>query len=277
MIFSQPVLFSEAIQSRKVKSKLPTNLSSEDLAKLSVELRERALFSAKTENAYYLQKIDDVLSEIIDAKLDLATARLRLKEVLIQISYEPEIDKRGSIQDLSSDIRLNLVLKTNVEMAQGYGQWIQGQDPAILDEFPAQEFTRIESRIVERHDWPRRWAAAGGQFFAGRMIALKNSPVWAKLSRFGLPYPPFDFNSGMGVIDVDREEAVSLGLLSENQTLQPQSRGFNDNLQASTDAFSKALKEALQQDPKLKIKDGVLKLKNRLCLLSLDLKEALCP
>lgn len=277
MIFGDASSFLEAVQSLKVKQKLPTNLSSEDLAKLSVELRERALFSAKTENAYYLQKIDDVLSAIIDAKLDLATARLRLKEALIQISYEPEPDKRGSIQDLSSDIRLNLVLQTNVEMAQGYGQWVQGQDPTILDEFPAQEFTRIESRVAERHDWTRRWAAAGGEFFTGRMIALKNSSVWTKLSRFGLPYSPFDFNSGMGVIDVDREEVVSLGLLSENQTLQPQSRGFNDNLKASAEVFSKGLKEALKQDPKLKIKDGVLKLKNRHRLVSLDLKEALCP
>jgi hypothetical protein len=31
-----------------------------------------------------------------------------------------------------------------------------------------------------------------------RMIARKDSPIWEALSRFGTPYPPFDFNSGCG-------------------------------------------------------------------------------
>ena len=46
------------------------------------------------------------------------------------------------------------------------------------------------------------------------MIALKNDPVWTALSRFGRPWPPFDYDSGMGIADIDRETAETLGLLA---------------------------------------------------------------
>lgn len=39
------------------------------------------------------------------------------------------------------------------------------------------------------------------------MIALKSDRVWTNFSRFGRPYPPSDFGSGMGVEDIDRDEA----------------------------------------------------------------------
>ncbi len=49
------------------------------------------------------------------------------------------------------------------------------------------------------------------------MIALKSDAVWTNLSRFGRPYPPFDYGSGMGVEDVDRDEAIELGLLPKDE------------------------------------------------------------
>lgn len=52
----------------------------------------------------------------------------------------------------------------------------------------------------------------GGKIRGGRMVALKSAPVWTNLSRFGRPYPPFDYGSGMGMEDIGREEAVELGL-----------------------------------------------------------------
>ena len=77
-------------------------------------------------------------------------------------------------------------------------------------------------------------------------VALKLSPIWARLSRFGTPYPPFDFNSGMGVEDVGRRKARELGLLEDgsgdgaappNGGSGPQSPSappsFNANLQAT--------------------------------------------
>lgn len=65
------------------------------------------------------------------------------------------------------------------------------------------------------------------------MIALKNDPIWEEISEFGLPYAPFDYNSGMDVKDVDYDEAVELGLIDEGETEKPEEMGLNDGLQMS--------------------------------------------
>jgi hypothetical protein len=119
----------------------------------------------------------------------------------------------------------------------------------VLDQWPAQELIRVIDSRVKR-DWPARWAEAGGEFFGPRMVALKNDPIWTRLSRFGLPYPPFDFNSGMDVRDVDRDEAMALGLIDRDTQIAPQSRDFNTDLQASPEVRDAALKEALAEQLK---------------------------
>jgi hypothetical protein len=62
-------------------------------------------------------------------------------------------------------------------------------------------------------------------------VALKDSPIWTALSRFGTPWPPFDFNSGMWVEDVERQEAEDLGLLKPFEQVKPAEKEFTDNLQ----------------------------------------------
>jgi hypothetical protein len=107
-------------------------------------------------------------------------------------------------------------------MATGHGQYLQSIDPDTIDMFPAWELIRVIDSRVKR-DWTTRWAdaaASAGDPDAqrmldthGRMIARKDSPIWTALSRFGRPHPPFDFNSGMDVEDVDRDSCVELGLI----------------------------------------------------------------
>jgi hypothetical protein len=253
MIIDSPVPFKEALQSRAVKKLFPTGMSSADLEKLPVAFREQAMFSARTMNGQYLQEIADRVRTILNPTtetradgtqftegMDFATARTELKDVLKSMGYAAEPGEEGTIKDLSSDARLDLVLDTNVKMAQGYGYWQQGQDPDVLEVYPAQELFRAEARKEER-DWGitanGRWCTAAravGDEAAlrcwsehnGRMVARKDSPIWVALSRFGQPYPPFDFNSGMDIRDVDRETAVELGVIGENDRVQPQSREF---------------------------------------------------
>ena len=50
------------------------------------------------------------------------------------------------------------------------------------------------------------------------MVALLGDPVWTRISRFGLPYPPFDYGSGMAVRPVSRRECVRLGLIGDDWT-----------------------------------------------------------
>lgn len=262
MIFSEPISFAEALASRAVKAMLPTSLGSRELAQIEPALRERAMFSARTTNAGYLQQVNDLVSKLADGKTDQATVRLKLKQALQALDYQPDPEKRGGIQDLSSDARLNLVIETNTRMAQGYGFWQQGQDEDLLFAFPAQELYRAEARAIPR-DWQSRWAEAGGEFFEGRMIALKDDPIWVEISAFGLPYPPFDFRSGMDVRDVNREEAEQFGLITPEERVEPQDRGFNDGLQAAaSEDFAQETLDALGDAYEL-VK-GVLQLKSPL-------------
>lgn len=238
MLFTEPVPFAEAVQSRAVRELLPTEFRTSLLSELPTEIRERAFFSAGVTNAEFLQKASDQIDRLLtgskesEGGIDRAKARLELKQLLDSLGYQPAEGEEGTLTDLSSDDRLNLILDTNLQMAQGYGQWKQGQDPAILDQWPAQELIRVVDS-KDKRDWGTRWAEAGGLFYAGRMIALKNDPIWVAISRFGLPYAPFDFNSGMDVADVDRDEAEALGLIDRDTQITPQDRGFNDGLEAA--------------------------------------------
>jgi hypothetical protein len=243
--FVAPVPFKQALQSREIRSLLPTTGKTADLARLEPALRERAIFSATVTSAQLLQGIDDRVQLILSGEQDQATARLGLKQILADMGYTSSAEDSGTLRDLRSDERLNLIIETNVELARGYGQWVQGQDPAVLDEWPAQELVRVRQSKVPR-DWAARWAEAGGQFFDGQMIALKDDPIWRKISRFGLPYPPFDFNSGMDVRDVDRAAAIDDGLMTDETQVQPQDREFNADLQATPAVRNSWLLDALK-------------------------------
>jgi hypothetical protein len=138
------------------------------------------------------------------------------------------------------------VFDQQTRYAAGYAAYKGGQDADVLDAFPAQELIRAEDRQQPR-DWQARWRAAGGRVIEGRMVALKTDPVWAKISAFGVPWPPFDFNSGMGLDDIDRDEAESLGLVKPGQRLEPSVPEFNQGLQAGVENLAPDMQEALQQ------------------------------
>lgn len=256
MLFDSPIPFAEALDARKVKALLPTELSSGELARIEPEILEHGMFMARNTHAGSLQAASDLIdnlltphTELRDGKpytagLDPATARLEFKKYLGQEGYAPSPEDEGTIKDFSSDARINLVLKMGVESAQGYGSWKQGQDVDVLDAFPCLELFRAEAREVPR-DWIVRWQAAGGRLFGGRMIAKKNSPIWVEISAFGNPYPPFDYNSGMWTRDVSRSEAIALGVIAPATKIKPQDRGFNDDLQLTPDIRSEALVTAL--------------------------------
>lgn len=253
-----PRPFQEALAALARKSLLPTSLGSAELMGIGAQIRERSLFSAKTTMAEYLSDIYDQVTEIVAGRLDQATARLTLKQSLDSLGYTPDSDKAGTIEDLGSKRRLDLVIRTNTEMAQGYGTMVQGNDPAILDQWPCQElFRAVEKK--EPREWLARWRAAGGKvypgqapgypigagFSEGRLIARKDDPVWEKISTFGLPYPPFDFGSGMEVRDISRREAEELGVIERGDQVARRELDFNASLQSKPGPMAAPVKSAL--------------------------------
>lgn len=262
MDLTNPIPFSEAVSHLLSKGLMPTSLDTVGLRALDAGIRRQAIFSARNSIVDSLKKIKEVVSSQVnptqETRIDPATgesrqvtvgfnpatAREAIRSNLAQIGYAPSDDEAGTIKDLASTERINLVVKTNVELAQGAGNYIAGHDDDVLDAWPAQELYRQEGR-----DQPRNWdgtnpkgdktltgfgsrwmfaAQASGDPDAarmlettGRMIALKSSGIWQALGDFedglGNPYPPFAFNSGMWVRDVPRKTAESLGLIDPDE------------------------------------------------------------
>jgi hypothetical protein len=247
--------FESALQALARRGVLPTSLGSSDLSALGANFHRQNFVSAKTLLTdlldAYKEKVGTVLNPVdisrpdrvtesnpagrVQVGTDLATARLQIRELQAKLGYTPDPDAAGSLTDLSSDARINLVLRTNTQLAQGAGNFIRSNDPALLDLWPAQELYRLEARDKVR-DWEQRWmeaagyasdpAAAAALQAHGRMVALKSSGIWQALGdswddSLGNPYPPFAFGSGMWTREISRDEAEQFGLITSEQEARP--------------------------------------------------------
>jgi len=250
MLFATPTTLSEAVKTLIAKRIMPTALDTDGLRALDAELRAQSLFSAQTLNAFLLERYRTLIGSILNPEQEMTAAgearpafnpvyaREEITKFLDGIGYTAVPGEEGTIKDLSSQQRIDLVIETNRDMAEGQGAWIESQDPALLDQWPAQELFRAESRKVPR-DWIARWRLAGGQTGDAigtgwtitedeRLIALKNHGIWdligsSELFPDGLdqPWPPFAFQSGMWVRDVERSEAEELGLITAELVVEP--------------------------------------------------------
>lgn len=268
MELTQPIPFREAIRRQAVRAVMPTSMGSDELQRLNADILRASFFSARTLLEDYLRRAKQVIGELLAPRrvtrideqlgvevtvtegLNLAYARSELQALLDRLGYVPEEEQAGTIQDLRSDARVNLVLRTNLQIAQGYGWWRQGMDPGVIEAFPAMEMVRVQG-VKEPRNWRVRWDAAArtvrdwsamrAAADHGRMAARKDSPLWQALGdgaggfesdALHNPYPPFAFNSGMDVQDVTYQDAVAIGLIEPGQTVTPQLQPFAENLAA---------------------------------------------
>lgn len=231
MIFPEPIPFREAMESREVRQLLPTDFRTKLLATIPAELRERALFMAGVTNVETLQMLDDGLNELMAGEADRATVRARLMELGRKLKYQPVPGEEDTLTDVFSFDRLNLAIDTNLQFAQDYGHREQGRTDELLWLYPCWELVDTNPGSTEnRRNWPARWAAEGGEFFAGRMIARKDDPIWTRISRFGLDYGPLDFNTYHEKEDVIRSECIELGVIEDDEAPTLADRDFNTDL-----------------------------------------------
>ena len=187
---------------------------------VQANLKDRAFFSACVAEQNILDAAQRLSAEYAAGGTDLSKLRLEWRRYLEHSGYRPPEGMENMIKDLYSQSRIDTIIETNVAQARGFIQYAEGSTPGAFAAFPAQEFTRIAHRKNQRTDWPQRWERAGGRIFGDRMIALKSDAVWGNLGNlgpFGNPFPPFDWGSGMGVLDVDRKTAIELGLITEEE------------------------------------------------------------
>lgn len=248
----------------------PSIRTSAEWERVAPALREKCFFSARVNDAEVLGKMRELLGVAIDSsKRDSSKALVsqdkfisEMKDFLRSRGYTMGGSK---LTDITSRRRLGLIYDMNIQEAREYARYVRGQDADALDMYPAQEFLRVESRRVPRTDWPARWRAAGGKIRGGRMVALKSDSVWTNLSRFGRPYPPFDYGSGMGVEDVDREEAIELGLLPADEP-SDEIPDFDIRLEAevSLDRIPEDMLDSIiKETPNARIEGGKLKMSDK--------------
>ncbi len=280
---------TEALRQWRSRRVMPTGLSSVELRALGREVTERAVFSARATCAVFVQEIADVVDDILDGQVNHATGRWQLFKKLKELGYDPEVGfpdavgavppaARGSLRDLSSMRRLDLMIETNEAMAANYGRMVSGNEPYARYAWPAWELKRVYHREVPRgtpesHSvgWQRRWFDAGQSVDwqgAARtvFVALKDSPIWQALGdgvggyedTLGNPYPPFAFRSGMDWRTVRRERCKELGLIDGEEApeemggrLSPDDQEVNDVIEALSpdmrDALLRELKEAYER------------------------------
>ena len=273
MDFAEPKPLTGILEQIDAKTPVGSAMRSADWAAMPQEIRDSAFFSAGVTDARFLSAQQQALRDMIararqknDAgvemwKMDRGQFVAQLRQMGEAMGVKHPDGRKGGVneKDITDPIsvaRLKLVVNTQLEMAYGQGQYLTAMDPDILSEWPAWELVRITPRKVPRN-WLQRWTDAGGVLHDGRMIALKTDPIWTAISRFGKPHPPFDYNSGMGVEEVDADTAESYGLMLHHA--QPQSpaklSSLDDGLQASVADLDPAYKSRLSQitDGKVKV------------------------
>ncbi len=248
--------YEEALDFLREKEAIGSPLTTAEWAQIPADVRRRAFFSATLTSARVAERMQGYIDEFLDQhKEDFGTDAehfsaqgrsefvIKMRELLEKEGFgkllpdgtiNPEIND-NDLRDLRSARRLQLIFDTQVEQACSYGQWLEGQDPDVLDIFPAQRFIRVRPVLAPR---------AYHEEAIDTVRRKDDSKFWIGLNRdFGLPYGPWGFNSGCGVEDVDRDEAEELGVIKPDETPKPQTQHFNEKHQQSTAGLRPELKE----------------------------------
>ncbi|MBR4939033.1 MAG: hypothetical protein IKZ22_09205 [Kiritimatiellae bacterium] len=220
------------------KALVASGLNTAGWSTIQAGIRNRAFFSSQVNQAKIVYAMHQNVAALVGSGKSPSEVRRDLRAYLESIGYDAG-DSRGTIKDLTTKARLDVMMKTNADQAKGYASHLRATTIGAILAFPAYEFVRVQQRKLPRN-WDARWMnAAKAVGFEGvsrdpsKKIALKTSPIWSQLSRFGNPFPPFDFNSGMSVRDVPKSKCREIGLLGpDEQPKIPQPPDFNGNLTA---------------------------------------------
>lgn len=210
-----------------------TDLSSRELReRWTARIKREAVFSARTTCRAYVDSIKSALMAVASRSITPDAAERRLKGELEKFGYTPQRGFAGkppsarippalpgTMTDLGSSRRIQLIIDTNVKRARSMGQMAAGENPVFLMANPAWRLTRTGARKKPRGDWRARWKAAGDAVawkgaLKSQYVALKSSPIWQSLGdgaggygdALGSPFPPFAFGSGLAWVNVGRRE-----------------------------------------------------------------------
>jgi hypothetical protein len=242
MIFREPISWNDALQAQAVKTILPTTLNSAQYRALGAAKLSQATFMAAVEKAHLLDQLGGVVMDALAGTRTTSQQQSFLR-LFVQAQDAPE--------SFPSTGRTDFAVRTALECAAGQAQFIAANSDGALGAMPAWEFLRIEDRQEPRNwdgtggeadkeapggamgsRWMQACQAAGDADAAkafqdtGRMVALKSSDVWSVLGdlwddSIGNDWDPVCWNTGMGRVDLPRDEAIELGLMDDSDTAEP--------------------------------------------------------
>ena len=265
---SQPKPFDEAFAWARDRVALPTTLGHDQLQALRRQIGRKGLLLARVADARILSAVQDRIGQLARGVqerpgeyMDPGKFRVEMQSILNSVDYKPEPGREGTISDLRSKARLDLIVQTETELAAGRAQQAADLDPDVTDMFPAWELYRAKKGKTSR-DWEERWriaANASGDATAlaalddhSRMVARKDSPIWAELGSsdnfddaLDTDHAPFAFNSGMALRNINRATAVNLGIIQRGQRLAPTQSQQPEPLEQSVASISPQIRAAL--------------------------------
>lgn len=263
----------DAVEQMAARTVVGSPMASREWELLPAEVRLRSMFSARVEHERTLSEMQARITDALAGRkrdgvtMDKGRFVEEMRKMVRATGYKrPEGTHRKSVQNLKSRARLELIWEINVAQARGYAKWLADMTPEGLENEPCQELVRVQARMEPR-DWQTVWRNAGGEFYDGRMIAKKTDPIWVAISRFGVPWAPFDWGSGMGLAGIDIDEAEALGAVSpEDPPLIAAAVPFNAAHSASAANIPEAGLEALRSQfgDAIKLDSGRLRLQRHL-------------
>lgn len=290
-IFRKPVKFEQAVKTHAAKTVLPLKITTtEAQERYGADFFRRSFVISQVERARRLSTVNRGIGKIIAGTSNPIQVRQDIDAILEKTNYRPPEGKEGTIQDLGTKARQNILIRTNVATIRGYAQAMLDNDPTSVDQYPAWELVRDEVRVDPRGSpsypaksdgaigWPERWQDAceaanddeADRVFneTGRMIALKSSDVWQQLGSLwddslGNAFPPFAWDSGMGTREIRRRECVELGLIRRGEPALPaELPGLNETFEQTPDVEDEDVMDTLLETltGMAVLKKGVLEL-----------------
>lgn len=203
------------------KALVAADIPSREWSAVQAGLRNRAFFMSRVTNERILHEARQGVRDRLEKGKSASEVRRDLRGAISLPDRPEDSADRGTIRDIYTKRRLDVMVEQNVRQAKGYADHLRATTGGALLAFPGYALVR-ERQSREPRDWDARWRKAaeavgwrGVNRKTAEKVALKTSPIWVKLSAFGNPFPPFDWGSGMGLDDVERERCAALGLVGD--------------------------------------------------------------
>ncbi len=153
----------------------------------------------------------------IDAQSDLLFQG-EIKEATARVAINGALNRAGIRPTGRETFCLEIITEIATALRQSHRDYVSGVGSGAIEAFPASELFEAQEPDFPR-DWNAAWQKVGGRIYDSRLIALKTDSVWARLSDFGYPFPPFSFDRSRWIRDVSFSETREIAIVLRDELL----------------------------------------------------------